>query len=734
MQRKQTKIICIILAGVLAFSAVTGYIVFYIANLDNDNFFSMLKVDVNQNNYVSFKSDVHIADNPTEIQENFISVDVKGNEYTLVYKNKLPDFFGQIKKGEFFCVYPDDQSSDSFFALGFCGEIISVEEKNDNYRVSFATPKLTDVFSNIYINTQTAGDESVVSGAFYANENVLGIQAASLGVTQINAHKDLLSTASKAKKEEDSLTLGNTTVGYKFKGTTKKSLLDDYVLLCDKLKLNIKQKSSQDETFAIEGTVTLEEMATKMLLDYHYDESTDTVIVKDYSLGFIAKQKVDLKMTAEKSVALDDINVDLSEKAKIIDIEDVTESEEGKIVLGTYLIGVEAALPVGKKSKPILQNDVNDVSYLSLGIAVQFCITTSGELSFEYSVEESGFTQIEVNGNGDNICLTKGYDYPNPVTEGRTPTLQEEKSCPTVTSEISGKANLNVSFGGDIGLCILGMIPVKMSNNFFEFDITKKFSQKEDEEKATEVIKNNYLLDDNVDSLTISTSSYLKMHLGAKIDFGKLKYTVAETGGSIQLFKEVWFQSPPAVGFSHSQCGFGGIFLGEKYSDDELNSTFKEYMKGTDKDSILLSASDSLFGSIINAAVNDLQIDLLGLASYIGADLEKYKTNYFSAGVIYVRDENDIVVATVVVSDRITNDIGVHNGLSNKKIEQVYSAPDFSAGVEINIGSLVKNIFGIDGIENKNILGSTYFSCDSNDKMDLVFSDQKLVLIVLTVN
>lgn len=141
-----------------------------------------------------------------------------------------------------------------------------------------------------------------------------------------------------------------------------------------------------------------------MLLDYHYDEATDTVNINDYSLGFITKQKVNLSLSAKQTIGLDDLNVDLSKSVKIIEIEDVTASEKWKIVLGTYLIGWQAALP-------ILQNDTNKVSYLSLGIAVQLALTGSGELSLEYSIEESGFAQIEVNANENNTHLIKGYPY-----------------------------------------------------------------------------------------------------------------------------------------------------------------------------------------------------------------------------------------------------------------------------------------------------------------------------------
>ena len=80
-------------------------------------------------------------------------------------------------------------------------------------------------------------------------------------------------------------------------------------------------------------------------------------------------------------------------------------------------------------------------------------------------------------------------------------------------------------------------------------------------------------------------------------------------GGSIQLFKDVWYQSPPATGFSHSQCGFGGVFVGETYTDEEMKDAFNTYMKDTSQNSIVTYVKDSLFGSLINVAFNEFDLD-----------------------------------------------------------------------------------------------------------------------------
>lgn len=319
-------------------------------------------------------------------------------------------FFNDINIGETFCVYPDDTASESFFALGFCGKVTNIN--NDENSVSFTIPELTDVFSEIYLNTNTGNTENVVSTAFYPNKNVTDIQylqPSNKIQTLMCAPVNSIALATSPQK----LSVGiDENIGYKFTEPKTKSLHEDYTLICEKLKLKFDCEISDDDGFSIgaSGNVTLEETAVKMLLDYHYDEVTDTVDINDYSLGFITKQKVNLSLSAKQTIGLDDLNVDLSESIQIIGIEDVTASEKGKIVLGTYLIGWQAALP-------ILQNDTNKVSYLSLGIAVQLALTGSGELSLEYSIYESGFAQIEVNANGNKTHLIKGYDYPNPVKE-----------------------------------------------------------------------------------------------------------------------------------------------------------------------------------------------------------------------------------------------------------------------------------------------------------------------------
>lgn len=101
------------------------------------------------------------------------------------------------------------------------------------------------------------------------------------------------------------------------------------------------------------------------------------------------------------------------------------------------------------------------------------------------------------------------------------------------------------------------------------------------------------------------------------------------------------------------------------------------------------------------------------------------------SGVIYVRNENDMVVAVFVTGEDIGNIAGVHNGLSSKKIEQIYSAPEQAAEVDIKIGSLARSILDVDWLDDTNLAGNTYYSCDSDEKMDLIFCNDTLKMIIV---
>ncbi len=694
--------------GSLFLLSIIAAIFFWSQTLYNDRAFSSLSSD-RDTNHVQIHSDVRIAAPSDGLQADFKGVTRDGTSYTVSYAHAIPDFFKALSVGDRFLVYPNPQAEESFFSLGFCGQVEGI----DNSSVRFSIPPLQDIFSELYICTDGQLSRSAV---FHPAANVSCSNTLSSPAT---AYSSQVSDNPKLSVSDS--------IAYRYKQPSTSSLLEDYILLGDELSLRF-DCSVQDETdfsFRAKGTVDLEGIAVKCLLDYRYNKSTNTVDVRDYALGFTAKHRVDMTLSAEKEADLTEpFGIDMQNDRHILDIVDVTESEKGKIVLGTYLIGLEADLP-------LLENEVNRVSRLSLGVAVQLSVTASGKLALEYDMESSGFSRIEVNSNNDCHYLSKGYAYPNPVTDSREPNQNELLSKPAITAEISGSAQFDLAVGADIGICILGLIPIKQTIRLVEADIAGTFSDASEKELA-DVTKNGYLTDQSATRLICSTSSHLKLHLGANINLGPLSYSIGQADGSIQLFKNVWYQYPPPQGFTHDQCDFGGICLGETYTEQELNDAFQEYLNSTDNNGILTQLADSLAGSLINTAINDWHWDLLSLLQQFGFDPDEYHFQYYASGVVYIRDAQNTVVAAIIIGDTVTNRIGIAPGLTYRTVENVYSVPDFIAAFDLRIGTLAKSILGLDGIDDSNWSIRSYSSKNSTDQMHLICIDEDIKLIFLT--
>lgn len=697
---------------------------FIAQGLHNLQPFSNIEYKKNDNNYVKFNNDVLVEEDSSVIQKNFQFMEQKQGTYTLVYEEKLPKFFQNMKKDDIFCIYPDDEAEESFFSMGFCGRYLSCSEEGDLHKVKFQIPKLKEVFSDVYLNTKGEKGSNISSIQFIPEKNV---EASIINSEQKPLCAMIQSPVISAKEISDSITIGDTKAGFTYKKASGVSLKKDYTLLCDKLKLNLENKSSSDLCdMIINGSVTLEQPAVKMVLNYHYNKKKDKVDIKEYSLGLITKQKIDLSIAGEKEIGLDDLNADLSDLINIIDIEDTTESEKGKLVLGTYLIGMQAALP-------ILYNDTNKVSYLSLGIAIQMTITASGKLGLEYSIEESGFTYVEENSNGKNVHKTKGYDYPNPVVDKKSPTEEQKNSVPEIVSTVKGEASLDLACGIDVGICIMGMIPMKIATNAVEMELTRSFSENNDEKNdKKEIYKDQYVLDDNVNYLVVSNNAYLKMNIGAKVKLGVLKYNIGKAGSSVLLYKDVVFQHPNPIGFSHSQCGFGGVYVGEKYSDDELREAYSKYAEIAEIDGLLSSAKDAVIGNAVDGVFSNVGSDLLNLSEFLKMDMEDYKFDYYTSGVLYVRNSNDVVVAEFITDDKIVNASGFGTGLSYKKTEEIYSSPYESYNIDISIGWLTRKLLGLEDFEDMDLTYCEYPSADSKEKMELIYDSDELKLIILT--
>jgi hypothetical protein len=709
--KKSIKIVAIVLAAAIGISAIAGTLIFAFTRFSNQNF-AVLEQQMSDQNKVIFKDSVKINTDSDKLQKKLKKSELKDGIYTLSYSKKLPEFFKSLQKDDIFCVYPDANSDNQLFALGFCGKVIESDEKS----ISYTSPELTEVFSTFHITTEN----SKAATASFKPADGVTVNTASVGMPIAGAKKVTNGSIGSLK--------------YRYVSPSTQSKLQDYMLLNDELTLKFKHTVDCIDglELGVDGKVVLKDTAVKFLMDYTYDETNETATVNDYSIGFITNQTVDLNFNAKGSIGLDDISFDPYDLIPMpsLDIGDATSYEDGKIVLGTFLIGVQANLPVIGE----MLETHNQVSVLSIGIAIQLSVTATGELSVSCNINESGFAQLEMNSDGQNTCILKGYNYPNPAVNTTTPTEEQQNSIPNLSCSAKGDVTFDVAVGIDVGICILGMVPIKQSTNIIEVELGKTLFDLKEKKDESEIMLNNYLVNDNIDYIIVSCNSSTVMYLGAEITYGPLTvYDFGHLGGKITYYHNIFFQTPPPTGFTKEQTGFGGVFVGEEYAGDKLNTTFNEYMKDTEQDSFFNKIKDATVGTAVNTALETLNFDPEEFIEALGGnfDMENYDITYLSAGAIYIRDGNT-VVASVILGDQIGNKAGIHNGLSNNKIKQVYSAPYTSAEVDLSIGEMLAQLIGIEAIDNVNLSTDIYISSDNNHEMLLLYADGELKIIVVT--
>lgn len=723
MLKKRTKFVCIIIAVILVFLTVSATAVYIFNNQYSKDDFSLFNASLGKENSVLLNSNVKILDNSAEIQKNLTSVEHSKSKYTLTYRNVLPNFFNHIKKKDIFYVCPDKNSVESRFALGFCGKIISVTHKGKISRVSFKIPVLSEVFSKIKISSEAI--DTNISSASFIPENGLKIASADGSLSSLHIGNKNINKADI----DASIEKGNNAYSLNYKKADKKSILKDYLLLGKSLTLKVENGDLSENIAksSVSGSITLDYPALKFCIDY--EKGKNNLKLNKFDLGFITKQKINLKIKTGQSIGLNDLTK--SQENHILDLIDVTKSErkDGKIVLGTYLIGIEANIPH-------LENKSNKVNSLSFGVAIQLTLTAKGELNLEYNIDESGFLRAEINSDGKKLCENKGYDYPNPIIEDTKSNPNLKNSKPKITSSIKGQANLNLAVGSDIGFCIMGMVPMKFTNNLVDIDMSRTFdiNMAEDEVRENRSLEeSNFLLDDNLNSYIVSSNTYFKLKLGAKIKLGIFKDNYS-AGGSILLRDNVLYQYPNPIGFSHKECNFGGVSLGKAYSDSELSETVTQFLKDTGKHNIITDVKQSAIGSIVNGVISSFKRQLLGLSESFDKDTDNCKADYFTSGVIYIRNEKNVVISEIVIGSDILNKSGFHTGLNSRKTRQIYSAPDTNLTVELEIGFIAKLLFGLNDIDNTSITRSIYKSKDSKDVMEVLTDNNSdsVKLIILS--
>lgn len=644
------------------------------------------------------------------LERRYLRLEEEDGVYTLVYREKLPDFFEGLKTGDVFCITPDKNADQTFFIHGFSGRVISKSRSGEEASVSFTVPDVTELFPEL--NISLASSELKPDSVLFIPGQGSFEQTANPGSTLMAASPAVLAAFKVNEMDTDfSMKTGNGV-----------SLLDDYAYICDELKIKTKTQTEIGPLeLELDSRVIFEDLAVKSDIAYHTDESTGEVVIDNYDIGVISKHRMDMTVKPSVSAGLDDINGGFS----VIDFKDATDAEDGKIVLGTFLVGFYV---------PFLESDTNNVSYLSLGLAIQLTLTAEGELSMECRYEQSGYSRIEVDSEGNVYEEIRGYDYPNPVVDSSFPTAEQLASLPDMKCSASGEIRLHAGLGIDAGLCIFGTVPVKISNNIVDIEyhrsqLLMEIGSDDPIERRTEVLENGYMLDDYSELFKVSVTSFLRLNIGLESDLDVLNMTSFDIGAEAQLFNRVLYQYPDPVGFTREQCDFGGIQLGESYTSEELTAAYKQFQRDTKQYSIIGNIKDQVVNSAITGFVEGLDPDRLPEELEIDWEtlLGDVNVAVFSPASLYLMDSSGTVVCEIIAGKDVMNCSGFGCGANTVKTEILYSAPAYQESAHVELGEYFEQLLGFGGGE---ITMYLYESSDSDDVMFLLYSNGELRLII----
>ena len=728
--KKGLKVAIALLLVVAIVSGIIG-VVALVLNDDGRDYVatSNSAVDTGAVADVTFKDNVKIISDTEKVQEDFQEVTIKGEEYTITYGGDLPAELTSLNQGEIFCVPSIKDAEETCFEMGFCGEVVSTTTKS----ITFKVPSMENVFSDFSFKLEgdiaDNAEFTPAAGVSVVSHNP--IVKSNFQTLSVSAPNIPLSNYAEYDSE---VKIGDYTIEPEFSyiNPTQQSVLPGYSMFCDslKLKLSIEKEVNGVKSKAISGTIDLEDMATKMDIEWHEDEDGN-LIVENFDVGFMANVESQIKYTDKISVGLDDLpkaseaNDIPSKIEKVLQIQDVTDNEKGKLVLGSYVIGYNVKLPG-------LVNADNKIGYLSAGVVIQFFVSASGELTAECSLSNSGFYRAEFNSETGFSGDAKSYDYPSPALYTGEYTQEWQDSKPNTTIEFKGQLKLNASTGVDVGLCILGMVPIKIANNLAEVEVVFSGSGKKQIVDLSDA--DNSFMFDYSESVMAKSNSTLKIYLGAKLKM-PIEMTLASFGFEHVLFDKVWYQYPDPIPFDHSQCGFGDIFVGNSYTAEEMDVIYKAFEKDHDIDSVLSDFKDG----VGNAVVDTFKYELNSILSQ--ADINLYEdmygsVKYYSSGSLYFLDENNTVIMTIVTGEGVCNAGGLKTGTTPEDAEKIYSAPDYSTTIKLDISEEVRGIlreFGLDlgGVDNQDLTVYTYIAEDTGDEMTLLYSGNELKAIIV---
>lgn len=686
--------------------------VIVIVFLSNKSEYANLSLNnISENNTATYCDNVFVAlpDENVDKKINSIEYNESTDEYCIRYKI-LPDFFSDKKVNDVFVVEADENSKEDAFKLGFSGKITEINHDNNDSYVKFVIPDFTQLFDSCSISTLE--NSNITDVNFYPAEGY-----------EIEQYVVPMAVSQKA----DKISLGGFTAGYTYKKSDKESELDGYEILAKKLKLEIKHKSDtvDDNEIELSGDVTFDYPAVKFSLDY--DNSNGEQKINYYDVGFISKEKANVKIKAKGEVGAE-VPKDWVEELSIIDFSDATDEENGKIVLGTYVIGYNVP-------SIILHNNKNNVSYLSLGISVQVAVTLNGEIELEYDIEQSAFIDVGDTSNGEANCEIKNYNYPNPVVGEVQFDEDIDIDNSTIKTSCKGSVDIKLAMGVDVGFCIFGSIPLKISTDFACLEFVRNL-ENESKVRMTPVTENGEMKSvDDVSFYQFKSQSNLIMNFGAKFKIGIVKYEIGKISMRKMLFSKVWEQFPTPVDFNSNQFDFGNILLGHNYSKEKMNTVFYNDLKNKDKSYLEGKIKDKFIQSTTESISNKINMNFSDLFEFIDLEDENYEIVCYSEGAIYLTNQN-IIVAEIISGDNVENTAHISCGMSRSMVRQIYSEPDTEDYINIEFGELGEQLLQTLGMEEllqyngTKFIADVYKSSDSDNEMLMIFDGSDKLLLI----
>ncbi|MBR6772489.1 MAG: hypothetical protein IKM29_03740 [Clostridia bacterium] len=672
------------------------------------------------------REEIKTPEKAKELQRKFLRLETEDGVYTLVYKKELPEFLEELSVGDIFCVEPSQRADEPFFANGFSGTVVSKSNEGGEAEISFMVPDITELFSELDISL--GGEGTKIESVMFIPEGKNGNELSLLNAGSAAQNSGVMFVSSPAALA--AVKMKDVNADFSMKKGKADSLLPGYAYICEEMKIKTGTECEVGPlALELDGKVILEDLAVKSDIAYHTDSATGEIVIDNYDVGVISKHRIDMTVKPSVSAGLDDIGGGFN----IVDFKDATDAEEGKLVLGTFLVGF---------SVPFIESDTNNVSYLSLGIAIQLTVTAEGEISMECDFFQDGYFRIEADSDGNVVEEIRGYDFPNPVVSSARPTAEQLASLPETEVRASGEIDLHGGFGIDAGLCIFGTVPVKISNNIIDIRYVRSdllfdpsFAGGADEK--TDVYKNGYMLDKYSELFKVSTTSFLRVNVGLESDLDVLNLTSFDVGAEAQLINKVLYQYPDPEGFSSSQCDFGGVQLGESYTRESLKEMFSQHQKDTGSFSIIGNIKDRAVNSAVSGFVEGIDPDRLDFEGDIdwGAYLGEIDVAVFPSGALYLMNADGVVICELITGTEVMNSSGFSCGMNKVKTEILYSAPGYMESAHIELGELLEMgeygpyIEKILGFEGGEVTLYLYESGDSSDVMVLLFVEDELKLI-----